>query len=237
MPHHGEHVLKKIGEAVFLLLGVLVLVAACDGTGHLRTYDAAGDLSPDHVTVDTIGAEDAPTDVEASGPTVAEVIPLPLTDYGPAFWMEVEERDDALLEVVVRARDLTSLVGFATQISWEPALMELVTVTATAPVGGADAVARGVGAGLGPGRLTMGVCRFPKQVDPWDPKALGVDLPGSVEMGRFVLRPIAAGDTVLRFLDGHRVARRPDYSAIPCAWSGLQVRITGAGPSLGEGTR
>ncbi len=206
---------------ILVLTVLLVSICGCRRSGRLSTPDAKADVaSPgDLVENDTASpeqiGEDGPS--SPSGPTIAEVVRLPLADYGPAFWMEAEVGDDGLLEVIVRARDLTSLVGFAAQVTWNPELLELMEVAATAPIGGVDAVARGVGAGLGPGRLTLGVTRFPKEVDPWNPQASGVDLPGSVEMGRFVLRPLASGDTVLRFREGHRMARRPDYAEISCA--------------------
>jgi hypothetical protein len=221
-----------------ILAAVLALLAGCDGSGHLAATDAGGDLAPriDTRGVDAVPGDGIPEDVSRPpvGPSIVEILPLPLADYGPAFWLEAEASGDGMLEVSVRARDLSSMVGFAVQVTWDPALLELVEVAATAPVGGPDAVARGVAAGLGPGRLTMGVTRFPKEVDPWNPTPLGVDLPGNVEMGRFVLKPLAPGDAVLRFREGHRVARRPDHGAIPCAWAGLQVRIAGAGPAAGE---
>lgn len=229
---------RSVFVAVFAVLGVL---AACDGTSHLSTTDAVVDLAPQ---ADIPVADAAPADGRAeavspppAGPSIAEIAPLPLADYGPAFWMEAEAVDGGLLEVVLRARDLTNMVGFAVQVVWDPAHFELMEVAATAPVGGPDAVARGVAAGLGPGRLTMGVTRFPKEVDPWNPTPLGVDLPGNVEMGRFVLKPLAPGDAVLRFAEGHRIARRPDYGEIPCAWAGVQVRITGDGPHTEEVAR
>lgn len=216
----------------------LILFGGCDGSGRLQTHDMTTDVADrgevtggDVGSADQVGEESSPP---ASTPTVEEIVTLPLADYGPAFWLEAEVGDGGLLEVTMRARDLSSLVGFAVQVTWDPELLELTEAVATAPVGGPDAVARSVAAGLGPGRLTLGVVRFPVEVNPWDPQPLGIDLPGNVEMGRFVLRPVAPGDTVLRFAEGHRVARRPDYSSIPCAWSGLQVRIAGDGPMTGE---
>ncbi len=216
---------------VTILLAVLVVAAACDGSGRLASADVIGDLAPpvDTIVVDVLAPDGSAEDTTLPplGPSFAELMPLPLADYGPAFWMEGEVVGDGLLAVTVMARDLTSMVGFAVQVTWDPTLMDLVEAAATAPVGGPDAEARGVAAGLGSGRLTLGVARFPKEVDPWNPTPLGVDLPGTVEMGHFVLRPLSPGDAVLRFREGHRVARRPDYGAIPCAWAGLQVRITG----------
>ena len=215
--------------SILVLTVLLVSICGCRRSGRLSAPDAKADVaSPgDLVESDTASPEQISEDtpLSPSGPTIVEVIRLPLADYGPAFWMEAEVGDDGLLEVIVRARDLTSLVGFAAQVTWNPELLELIEVAATAPIGGVDAVARGVGAGLEPGRLTLGVTRFPKEVDPWNPQASGADLPGSVEMGHFVLRPLASGDTVLRFREGHRTARRPDYAEISCAWAGMQVRI------------
>ncbi|MFH1530025.1 MAG: hypothetical protein ABIK09_04715 [Pseudomonadota bacterium] len=220
---------------------VTMLLGGCDGSGRLKPTDRTDDV-PDRSEV-AGGDAASPDQVDGgflspgSGPTVSEIVPLPLADYGPAFWMAAEVGNGGLLEVVVWARDLTSLVGFAVQVTWDPELLELTEAVATAPVGGPDALARGVAAGLGPGRLTMGVTRFPVEADPWNPQPLGFDLLGNVEMGRFVLRPVAPGDAVLRFREGHRVARRPDHSAIPCAWAGLQVRIVGDGPGSGEAAR
>ena len=217
-----------IKHSIAIVLFVL-MSAGCGGSGQ----STSSDLSSDVASNDDLNGSDALLADVAIGevgsppsvPTVTEIAPLPLADYGPAFWMEAEVTSDGLLEVLVQARDLTSLVGFATQITWSPDLLELVEVAATAPIGGLDAVAKGVGAGLGPGRLTMGVTRFPNEVDPWNPVPSGADLPGTVEMGRFVLRPIGSGDAVLRFREGHRIARRPDYAEIACAWAGVQVRI------------
>ena len=226
---------------LFTLLAVLAVVAACDDSGRFTSADVIGDLAQpaDTVGIDTTAPDGGAEDIAAPpiGPAFAELMPLSLADYGPAFWMEGVVVGDGLLEVTVKARDLTSMVGFAAQVTWDPDLMELVEAAATAPVGGPDAEARGVAAGLGAGRLTLGVARFPKEVDPWNPTPLGVDLPGTVEMGTFVLRPLAPGDAVLRFREGHRVARRPDYGAISCAWAGLQVRITGEALASGEGSK
>jgi len=203
----------------FFTLILSLLLAGCDGSGRLSAPDAAGD---DVLRGDAAAGDGAPAGGPAvdapprtPGPTISEVVPLPLVDYGPAFRMEVEDRGDGLLGVVVRARSLTSFVGFAAQIAWDAELLELVEAEATAPLGGPDAVARGVAAGLGPGRLTLGAVRFPNAVDPWHPQPAGMDLPGEVEMGRFVLRPLTPGDAVIRFTEGRRVARRPDYSEIP----------------------
>ena len=221
-----------------LVVVALWSLAGCDGRGRPSTPDATGDrVSPNDRSGGESDASDvgADTALRSPGPTISEIIPLPLADYGPAFWIEGGILGDGRLEVVVRARNLTSLVGFAAQVTWDAGLLELLEVTATAPLGGADAVAGGVAAGLGPGLLTLGATRFPKNVDPWNPVPLGIDLPGSVEMGRFILRPLAPGDTTLRFMEGHRVARRPDYAAIPCVWTGLQVRITGSTPGPGGG--
>jgi len=221
----------------YLIVALVVLTAGCDGSGRLSGLKLEDDSGMGDVeAVDTASSdrtlEDAP---RPRGPAVSEVVPLPLADSGPAFWMVAEDREDGLLGVVVRARSLTNLVGFASQVTWDPDLLGLVEAAATAPLGGPDAVARGIAAGLGPGRLTLGVTRFPEEVEPWNPQPVGVDLPVAVEMGRFLLRPLAQGDAVIRFREGRRLARRSDYSEIPCAWVGLQVRIEGGGRGPAEG--
>ena len=227
-----------------LIATLFSLVTACDGSGRLAAPDVAFDASAgaDTMAVDLVVADGASSEDAASvGPNFVPVMisPAPLADYGPAFWMEAEAGDDGLVDVRIRARALTDLVGFAVQVSWNPDLLELVEVAATAPLGDPATAAKGVAAELGPGRLTLGVVRFPKEVDPWNPQATGVNVPAEVEMGRFILRPVGAGDAALRFREGHRVARRSDYGEIPCAWVGLQIRIVGIlnpKEAAGEGT-
>lgn len=225
-----------------LLVAILFcFVISCDGSGRLAAPDV-GDAraGADTMAGDVVAADGAPG--EDTAPLVPSLVPVmispaPLADYGPAFWMEAEAGDDGLVDVQVRGRVLTDLVGFAVQVSWDPDLLELVEVAATAPLGDPAATAKGVAAGMGPGRLTLGVVRFPKEVDPWNPQATGVNVPGEVEMGRFTLRPIGPGDAILRFREGHRVARRSDYGEISCAWAGVQIRIAGLlNPKEAEGT-
>ncbi len=160
---------------------------------------------------------------------VASLVPEEYTGDGPQFWFEAVESELAskreLMILEVRGRNLGSIVGLALAIGFDKDILEPVSIEPLANLGDDGSFAKGVGTLIEPGVISVGVSRFPKEYDPWNPKVEGKEMDQIFILARMTLALKKEGLSTLSVLNARSIIRRSDYSMVSFHGADMDVHV------------